>query len=53
MADYSWEQANEQGRREAQLGYPNATPQQQDEPWSIYTTRQNSFDWTRKQQDNH
>jgi hypothetical protein len=47
---YSYEKSIQDGQREAQLGYPNATPQKPNEPWSSYTDRQNSFDWTRQQQ---
>jgi hypothetical protein len=50
MANYSHDKSVADGIRQAQQGYPNCTQQRHDEPWTSFTTRQNSFDWAKKQQ---
>jgi hypothetical protein len=50
MTDYSHDKSVADGIREAQLNRPQPTPQQHNEPWTSYTTRQNTFDWQKKQQ---
>jgi hypothetical protein len=51
-SNYSHDKSVADGVRQAQLGYPNCTPQGHNEPWSSYSTRQNSFDWQKKQNGN-
>jgi len=48
MSDNSHDKSVADGIRLALQGLP-CPPQQPKEPWDLYTTRQNTFDWQKKQ----